>query len=348
MAGLRDVARTAGVSIGTASRVVNRHPGVDPGIRARVEAAVAALGYVPNALARGLRSRKSRALGLVVPDVTNPYFAELAKHVERAAAGLGHSLILANSDNRADQERRCLQTLAGQQVDGLILVPADESFLPADLIDVPFVVVDRVPPDCAVVAADHREGGRIATAHLIGLGHVRIAHIGGPAHLILARERYEGYREALAPLTERLDRRVEDLVEREAFDYEAGYRAARRLLDRPDPPTAIFAACDPQAIGAIRAARDLGLSVPDDLSVVGFDDIPLAGLFTPRLTTVAQPIQAIGEHAVALLLDARRGGPAKRVRLPVSLRLRDTSAPPRRLSPAEREAWVAVHAENGF
>lgn len=328
MASISDVAKRAGVSLGTASRAINGNPAVSPRLRERVLAAAAEFEYRPNALARALRSNRTYSLGLIVPDVANPFFGELAKQVEQVAAGTGYTVILANSNDDPKVETECIKVLVGRQVDGLLIVPSEQtSQLPNDT-EVPVVAVDRPILGHSLVASDHRAGAVQAVRHLVALGHRRIGCIAGPKHLSVARERYEGYCSVVAPLyrEQGIDLAADTIATR--LDYDCGYEAAIRLLMRIDRPTAIFASSDQQAIGALGAAADMDLKVPDDVSITGFDGIGLACLVTPRLTTVAQPVADIAETAVRTVLRPRReDAGVESHRLPMSLQPASSTGP---------------------
>jgi LacI family transcriptional regulator len=315
MTKIGDVARRAGVSVGSVSRVINEHPTVTPATRERVKLAIRELGYVPNAIAGSLRSRRSKTIGLIIPDVTNPFFSELALHVERSAAAAGYNLILGNSDNSVDQETYYLHALAVRRVDGIILVPANESSRSIEFA-IPIVCVDREADRLPFVASDNRAGAKSAIEYLQRLGHHLIGCIAGPKALPILRAA------GVDPAA---------YIVSTEFSYDSGYAATRRLMDVAPRPTAIFASSDQQAIGGLRAAADLGLAVPGDLSIVGFDDIPLANLVMPRLTTVGQPVAEIGVLAMQLLLDLFSGAAAPRRRrhlLATSLQIRQSCAPP--------------------
>lgn len=330
MTKIADVARRAGVSVGSVSRVINEHPTVTPATRARVELAVRDLGYVPNAIAGSLRSRRSKTVGLIIPDVTNPFFSELALHVERYAAAAGYNVILGNSDNSEDRQRHYLHALAVRRVDGIILVPANE-MRPAQEFAVPVIGVDREVRSRPFVACDNVGGAKSAVEYLAGLNHRLIACVAGPRELPAAEERRKGYEEIALPILRSAGVDPVNYVVSGEFNYDAGYAAARLLLQLTPRPTAIFASSDQQAIGVMRAAADLGLIVPRDLSIVGFDDIPLARLVMPRLTTVSQPVKEVGVLAMQLLLDllsgSAAGGPRRRL-LATTLQIRESCAPP--------------------
>lgn len=314
---IREVARHARVSIGTVSRVIHSHPSVNPVLQARVQKAIEELGYRPNLLARGLRERRSRSLGLIIPDVTNPFFAEVVKALERQASKVGYTVILGNSEESPDAERLYIEIFMGRMVDGLIVVPSLETKQLDVAAECPIVLMDRSLPGHALVASDHSGGARSAVEHLLELGHRRIACIAGPRETAVASERYEGYCQAMKAAKLTWGAKT---TEHGTFDYDAGYKGATALLKRDPRPTAIFASSDQQAVGAMRAAADNGLGVPQELSVVGFDDIPLGALLTPRLTTVRQSFDALSELAVSQLLLQKSGelSPKER-RLPTNL-----------------------------
>jgi len=312
--------------LGTVSRVINGHSNVNAELRSRVEQSIIALGYRPNFVARSLRRRKSQSIGVVIPDITNPFFAELVKGLESEARRRQYTIILGNSEEQVGAERLYLEIFIDRMVDGLILVPTVETRKVDIRLKVPLVLVDRALPGHSVVGSDHRLGARDAVAYLIGLGHRRIACIAGPEGLPVATQRYEGYRLALE--SHRLPRR-RALVQVAAFDYDSGYSATLKLLERKNKPTAIFASSDQQAIGAIRAVSDLGLRVPQDVSVFGFDDIPLASLVNPRLSTVGQSVPALSRAAISTVLrkDAEVATRAEH-RFQTTLIVRESCGPP--------------------
>lgn len=324
---IREVARLAGVSLGTVSRVINGHPTVAPDIRKRVQAAIDKLGYRPNRVARSLRSQQSHTFGLVIPDVTNPFFAELVKSIEQSAGLVGYSIILGNAEESPEAEKRYIQMLADRQVDGLIVVPSVGTRAIQVDRDIKVVLIDRALPNHHIVSSDHRAGAEQAVTHLVGLGHRRIGCIAGPQNLAVAVERYAGYRETMARIA--IGTRLEEgWIEFANFDYPSAYEAARRILANKSRPTALFASSDQQAIGALRAAADLGLSVPRDLSIVGFDDIPLSNLVSPRLTTVGQSVGELSRLAVDTLIKLRQGEKISNLpRIATVMKIRDSSGP---------------------
>jgi LacI family transcriptional regulator len=242
MVRLSDVAARAGVSVGSASRAVNGHPRVGPEIRARVEAAARELGYRPDPLAQGLRTRRARSLALVVPDITNPYFAELARELELGLSARGYQLALRNSMESPRTEREALTSALEHNPSGVVVVPTAGTAELPDTGKVPLVVCDRRVPGSAAptVVSDNRQGASAATGYLLGLGHRRIACVAGPEGVHAADERLAGY----LALTHALPESARP-VARGAFDYETGARAADRLLDLDEPPTAIGLLLDP-------------------------------------------------------------------------------------------------------
>jgi LacI family transcriptional regulator len=332
---MRDVAERAGLSVTTVSHVINNSRTVSDASRQRVLQAMEELDYRPNALARSLRRQQTNTIGMIVPDSANPFFAEIARAIEDASFAQNYSVILCNSEGDLEKQRTYTNVLIEKRVAGILFVAAGIS---TELINdlwrrrVPLVVIDREVPGVEVdtVLTNHAQGGRLATQHLINLGHRRIACISGSSQLSPSSERVTGYRDALKANELALD---EDLVVRGDFQYESGYEATHQLLRRETPPTAIFACNDLMAVGCISAAAELGYDVPIDLSVVGFDDVRLASFTNPLLTTVAQPKHEISRLATEMLLE-RIGDPDARprfARLDTELRLRNsTAAPPER------------------
>jgi LacI family transcriptional regulator len=306
---MKEVAERAGVSITTVSHVLNRTRYVDRNLAARVQDAVTSLGYQPNALARGLRRRETRMLGMVVPDNANPYFAELARSVETTCFDLGYCVILCNSDENAAKERAYVSLLLEKQVDGIIFVASSNECPALQNVrerKVPVVLLDRELKGvaCDSIVVNNRHGGRQATLHLINGNHKRIACISGPANLTSARERLQGYRDALLAAGRPID---DALIRPGTFHIENGYSAMQDLLDLSDRPTAVFISNDIMAVGALRAIAARRLRVPDDIAVVGFDDITLALYTQPQLTTVMQPLREMGKLATELLVARVNG-----------------------------------------
>lgn len=296
---IKDVARKAGVSVGTVSRVLSKNETVKEPLKKRVTAAMEELNYKPNLAARALRTNSIEVIGLVVPDITNPFFAQLAKNIEMEAAKRGHSVMLANSHDDLEDERTQVSVLLDRSVCGVIVVATSDGGQ-SHKADVPIVSLDRRFGAYPLVATDHFDGSQKIADHLVGLGHRRIAYIAGPQSMEVARQRREGFVARIESLSTPEDPiRLE--VREGQFDYDSGEEIGRTLLKDVPPgsrPTAIAAASDQQAIGVLRCARDLKLEVPKDLSVTGFDDITLASLVVPRLTTLRQPIERLAGAAV--------------------------------------------------
>jgi LacI family transcriptional regulator len=311
--GVKDVAAAAGVSLGTVSNVLNRPDRVSGATRERVETAMRDLGFVRNESARQLRAGHSRTVAYVMLDATNPFFTDVAQGIEDVAEDHDLSVFLCNSDNRAERELSYLQRLEQQRVQGVLVTPVDpESRMLAELHrhGIPVVVVDRTrnTEDLCTVAVDDLLGGRLAAEHLMDLGHRRIAYIGGPEHLGQVRDRRAGARAALVDDGRSPDDLV--VIPTDALTVAEGLAAGERLagLPRRSRPTAAFCANDLLALGLLQSAVSLGLKVPDDLAIVGYDDIDFAAAAAVPLTSVRQPRRLLGRTAAELLLDEAGNG----------------------------------------
>jgi LacI family transcriptional regulator len=333
MATMNDVARVADVSIATVSHVINGTRFVSPERVDRVHAAMRKLDYTPDATARSLRMGRTHTIGLVIPDNTNPFFAELARAIEEAGFHAGYTTILGNSGERPDRERQYVSTLLSKRVDGLIIAPWRKPGAATARVlrkaPIPIVVLDRadVLRTADAVLYDDVGGGRQAAEHLLALGHERFAAIAGPPDPGHTPGRLDGFLGALADAGVAI---ADDAIVSSDYHFEGGRSATAELLSRGGAFTALFAANDLMAAGAIRELTGRGRSVPHDVSVVGFDDAPLAEMTSPALTTVRQPVQEMGDTAMSLLL-ARVTGTAKgggRHVLPTSLVVRESTAPP--------------------
>ena len=329
MATIKDVAEHAGVSPTTVSHVLNETRYVSPELVTRVWEAVEDLKYQPNAVARSLRRKQTHTLGMIIPDNSNPFFAEVARGIEDLCFDLGYNVILCNSDQDRDKEQTYIDLLTEKRVDGIVFVAAGghaEHLQSVLERGVPVVVVDRELQDiqCDRVLTDNWSGGRQATEHFIERGHKRIACIAGPSDLTPSWERVRGYREALEAAGLPFDKQ---LIRRGDFRAPSGYTAMQELLALPKPPTAVFVCNDLMAIGAMRAISEQGLGIPGDVAVVGFDDIALASYTNPRLTTVAQPRQEMGRLAAELLIERVRDNdrPFQRQLLETRLIIRQSS-----------------------
>ena len=331
MATIHDVANRAGVSTATVSHVINQTRFVSESAVRRVRRAMQQLHYQPNAVARSLRRKHTRTLGLVLPDSSNPFFAEVARGVEDFAFQHGYNVLFGSSDGNLEKEKAYLQVFVEKQVDGLIFVAAGESTrnirqLQAEHL--PLVVVDREFNNVVAdyVVADNRRGGFLATEHLIQLGHRVIACIAGPSTVTPSAERVIGYRDALKTYRLPIDPK---LVRRGDFQSSSGFAAAQLFLRQKSRPSAIFACNDLMALGALGAIHKAGLRVPDDVAVVGFDDIALASYASPPLTTIQQPKYEMGKLAAQILLDritAKKRVKAQRHLLPTQLIVRESTS----------------------
>lgn len=324
-----DVATEAGVSPATVSRVLNGRADVSPALAQRVHAAVSQLDYRPNGVARNLRRRATTVWGLIISDIGNPFFTAMVRGVEDAAHEAGYSLVLCNSDDDLDKERRYIEIALAEQMAGVIISPAAEAASDLSLLverGIPVVAVDRrlARLDVDTVLVDNIRGARLATDHLIDAGCARIACITGPTRTTTAAERLDGYRLAHEIAGRKVD---PDLVVLENFKEDGGYDGAQRLLGLDRPPDGIFVANNLMTVGALEALVDAGVEIPHDMLVVGFDDIPWARLTRPRLTTVHQPTYDMG-HEAGRLLTARiaaEPGLARTIVLPPSLQVRESS-----------------------
>jgi LacI family transcriptional regulator len=326
MTTIREVAESAGVSYATVSHVINNTRLVSPETRERVLAAMAALNYRPNALARSLRQGKTNTIGLVLPDSANPFFAEISRSIEDETFRKGYSVFLCNTELDTQRELFYVDVLSKKQVDGIIFIAAGDQADSLDFLrrrNLPVVMIDRNVPSVELdaVLTDNQLGGLLATRHLLDLGHTRIACIAGPSSITPSAERIIGYRKALEQAGLPYD---ESLVLRGDYHAQSGLEITHSILKMDPRPTAIFALNDLMAWGALRAAAEAGCSVPKDLAVVGYDDLELSRFTNPPLTTVAQPKKEIGVQAVNMLIDrmSQRNKPPTRVVLPPELIVR--------------------------
>jgi LacI family transcriptional regulator len=329
-----DVARAAGVSYSTVSRVLNGYEFVKETTRERVLKAAEELGYVANLSARSLAGGHSQIIGVLVPGLDNGYIGEIVRGIDEELSNVNYNLMMYTTHRQHGKESEFVTALATGLADGLLLIVP---LAPATIVealpktDFPHVLIDQADPThtSSVVDATNWQGAYDATRYLISLGHTRIGHITGTPALASAGERADGYRAAL------LDGGLpfDDALVVEGDFYQGGGEAgAQTLLDLPHPPTAIFAANDLSAFGAMDVIRARGLDMPGDISILGFDDIPHAQIAWPKLTTVRQPLAQMGRVAARLLLDQieQPGRPVRRVTLSTELVIRDSCAPPAR------------------
>jgi LacI family transcriptional regulator len=347
MATITDVAKRAKVSVATVSATINNTKYVSPELKNRVVAAIRELGYAPDAIARSLKKGRTNLIGLILPDITNPFFTEFVRHVERGARKQGYSVLLCDTDEEFDAERAYLRLMRTYRAEGIILLPTGrpKQYEEPELAtyDIPVVMVDRT---IAAMQSDHvvlnnRGAAMQATNYLLDLGHSRLAMMAGPDYLTNARGRTEGFREALQARGLPFDPaqvRYGNFHEHDAFE------ACKELLSQSAPPTGLFVAGNQMLIGVMRAVAALRLNCPKDVSIAAIDDFPWANAFTPRLTTVRQPIAEFSDNALRLLLARITHGaamPYARLALEPSLIVRDSCAPigatkPRSKSPQQR------------
>jgi LacI family transcriptional regulator len=311
---IKDVAKRAGVAISTVSAVINRSAPVSEETIAKVEAAIAEIGYTPHGAAQSLRSGRSRLIGLVVPNIANPHFAAVAREVENVCLSAGYTTVVYSTGQDAERESQVLRMMRQQRVAGLIVIPtrsdAAHGAALVNQIHVPTVLLDMyvegLPYD--VIKTDNIEAGRLATEHLLELGHRRIGIIVGIPGLATSDDRYAGYLKAFANRAIPADK---SLMLRGEFDRDAAHAAALKLLRRKDPPTAIVTISNMMTVGLLFAIRELGLRVPDDISVVGIDDLEFAELLEPKPTAVTTPILAMARRSIQKLLSQLAGKQTK-------------------------------------
>lgn len=327
---LRDVAKKAGVSAMTVSRVINHSSAVRPETQHRVERAIEDLHYVPNGVARGLLSSKSGTLGLIVPDIVNPFFTMVVRGAETAARRAGYRVLLCNSESDLALERDYVAEMISHRVEGLLIAPVGEEskthLLPLARRGFPFVLIDRSVRgvECDSVQADNVAGARELTAHLARIGHRNIAMIVERGDVSTGRERRQGYLDAMAAA----DLPVSTgLIQETTADRLGGYRAATKVLRLTPRPTAIFAVNNMTVMGAMQAIREAGLLVPDDMALVCFDDVEHLAVVSPFLTVMNQPTEMFGTVASTLLLErltGRSGDQPRRVVLSADLIVRES------------------------
>jgi DNA-binding LacI/PurR family transcriptional regulator len=331
---MKDVAGLARVSVSTVSHVLNGTRSVAGETRERVLAAVEALGYQQNLLARGLKTQRTFTIGLLISDIQNPFFTSVIRGVEDVALSRGYHLFLCNTDEDPEREEAYVTELAKKRVDGLIVASAAPRRDHAGWLkrgSLPFVFMDREIEELEadVVRVDNRLGMRLIAEHLVSLGHRRIGMISGPLEISSGYERYQGLREALAGLEVDLE---DSLVRFGDFRSSSGAEAAADLLGSSDPPTALIIANNQMTLGALLTVREMGLKIPDDVSIVGFDDMEWAPLVDPALTALAQPTYEMGVKAVETLLDKIErgaGGAPTELFMQPRLMIRESTSPPR-------------------
>ncbi|WP_018131329.1 LacI family DNA-binding transcriptional regulator [Effusibacillus pohliae] len=312
MATIRDVAKLAGVSVATVSRVLNRNGYVNDETKRKVTRAIETLQYEPNAVARGLAGKRTGTIALILPDISNPFFPEMARAVEDVARTNGYTVIFCNSDCEGEKEQSYIDILLNRYIDGIVF--ASHTLRPDDVKrmkqhNIPFVVLDRARADleCSVVRSKNFEGASMAVRHLLEVGCQKVAHIYGPQDVIPARDRLLGYEQSVKDF----HWYTPTLMEPGDFRLDGGMRAAEALMERHPDLDGIFVGNDLMAIGALKALLRLGIQVPEQVAVCGFDGISLAEMTEPELTTIAQPIYEMGALAAELLIKKIEGAVAE-------------------------------------
>ena len=330
---MRSVAEQAGVSVQTVSAVINDKPGITRETRERVLAAVEQLGYRPFSIARSLRTGRTRTLALVVSDIANPSFSTIASVAEDQAHSFGYSVVVYNTHDDIQREASYMRTAIQRWVDGVLFVSAEDQMNSLQTLEsagIPAVAIDRIPEhyDGPSVTLDNVKAGRMAAQHLLDLGHRRIAHIAGPLKLRLSRERQDSFRDVIRQCGHDID--VFPVYEGD-WNCQSGFDGMKQLLTNSVLPTAVFAANDRMAIGAMQAAHQAGLRVPDDLSFVGLDDIEVAAFQIPPLTTIRQSFAQLATQGVRLLIDLLEGKRVDHTRLQIEpdIVVRQSTAPAR-------------------
>jgi LacI family transcriptional regulator len=330
---IHDVAKRAGVGSITVSRVINNSGYISSETRERVQKAIVELGYVPNTLARSLRSRRTNTVALMVTDITNPFFTTLARGVEDAANEAGYTVIFCNTDESAAKEEKYLNVLLQKQVDGLLLVPTQRNVNTIQQIlkhGTPVVVLDRriSEVDVDTVRCDSLDGAYKLTEYLVSLGHRQIAVMSGAVGVSTADDRVAGYQKALVENGITIDERF---IFRGEFTPDSGYSMTKQAINLPLRPTALIAANNFITIGAMKALQEVGMKVPEDMALAGFDDLPPAIVTFPFFTVVCQPAYEMGTQAMQLLLkrlNDKEMGAFQEVILPTQLIVRRSTGPP--------------------
>lgn len=300
MASIRDVARIANVSPATVSRVMNGTANVDEEKKRRVEAAIKETGFVPNEVARSLFKKSAKLIGLILPSIENPFFAQLAGAIERKADKHGFRLVLCNTGSSVDKEKAALQMLTSMNADGIILTTSNDEIREYTAnCNIPVIVTDRSFSGGAglkYVHTDHYQGGRMAAEHLISKGCKNIVCIKGQQEISSAKDRYEGYRDVCK------EKGIKEQTVDCAYDFDQGMRITEELLEQFKDVDGIIACNDMVAISAYKVLHKKGIKVPEQIQLIGFDDIALARLMTPELTTISQPVEEIGAKAAELII----------------------------------------------
>jgi len=330
---MKDVAEMVGVSKQTVSAVINNKPGITKETRDRVLAAIEELDYHPDSIARSLATGRTNTIAFIASDVSAPFIGTLAVAAEDYTYSCEYSLALYNTHDDVRREAAYFTAAVQRGVDGVLFISATDQNTGSDILratGIPSVAIDRVPVSyCGPsVTLDNLETGRLAAEHLLSLGHSRIAHINGPQTVLMSRERLQGFQQVIESQGA-LSRLHAETAEN--WDYQAGYDAMQRVLANGSNPTAVFAAGDALAIGAMRAIREAGLCVPEDISMVGVDDLDIAAFQNPPLTTIRQSINELAVLGLQLLFDILDGKEPKQTKIVMEpvLVVRQSTAPPR-------------------
>lgn len=298
---IKDIAKKLNISYATVSRALRDSPEISQDTKEKVKKAAKEMNYQPNAIARGLVTKKTKTIGLILPDITNPFYPQVARGVEETANQEGYSVFLCNSNYENEKEKAYIDLLISKKVDGIILAPIGEESLKWNHREIPIVIIGRknVCPQENFVVIDDKKGGYLATEHLIKNGHSKIMFIGGKEKVESNKERLEGYKLALNKNGIQLDA---NLIRNDHFKRESGHILMKKALQEGIAATAVFAGNDLLALGVLQAIYEYGLKVPQDIAVVGFDNIPTAELPEISLTTIAQPKYKMGVLATQMLL----------------------------------------------
>ncbi len=305
---IKELAKITGLSVSTMSRVINDHPDVAPKTRKRVKKIIEEFGYTPNLLAKDLRLQSTKTIGVVISDISNPFFARVVKGIENTARQRKYNIILCESteQDRLKVEKESIETLLKKRVAGLLLTPVHEEVV--DILarkgrEIPFVLMSRhfIKTPTNYVVSDDILGSYLATKHLIEKGHRKILYLNGSSRLSDARDRLTGYKKALLEKGISFDESLVKTVS--GINMEEAYKVVKRILAKKADFTAIFCFCDYLAMGAMRAIHEAGWRIPEDIAVVGYDDVEVASILEPPLTTVSTPKYQLGEKAVEILLD---------------------------------------------
>ncbi|MDO5034894.1 MAG: LacI family DNA-binding transcriptional regulator [Actinomycetaceae bacterium] len=328
MPGIKDVAKASGLSVGTVSNVLNHPEIVSASAKERVEKAIAELGFVPSDTGRSLRAGRSRLVGVIVFNIANPFFSQAARAIENRLAKDGYYPMISSSDGDPKKEKELIGQLTSQRVHGVILVPSKDALSNIELLTrrkIPLVLMDHPPlsEQISSVAVDDETGAAEAIQHLVSLGHKNIGFINGPKDFSQARTRQQGVKQACANLGNSI--KVTE-INAGSFDSTDGGEALKQLLLNHPETTAVFCASDQLALGAMREVRKLGLAIPGEMSIVGFDDIPAAAELVTPLTTIQQPMDDLGCSAAELLLEQKE---PHHISFAPKLVVRDSTGAPR-------------------